>query len=201
MLPACSVVACGHQSANRLCVPSFQSQAQRLRAALFSVSVPALHNNIPPSRQKQELLGRYKVVPVTLYRIQNGENVRLREHSEQKRLGRISFDYKLQPDGLVHPKKGPLFEDPNGMSTRAVGPVLQEFIRTFRSKWPVVYEIPKGLELPDDLVLLHEHTDHFSFQCDVPMSSQDLNSKLTAMMKSHPCRTMTIMEWADENPY
>lgn len=31
-----------------------------------------------------------------------------------------------------------------------------------------------GTALPDDLVLLHEHSDHYSLQCDVPMTLESL---------------------------
>ena len=55
-----------------------------------------------------------------------------------------------------------------------MGPKLQEIVRTFDGRNPLVFRIPKGVHLPDDLCILHEHTDHYSLQCTKPMSLQGL---------------------------
>ncbi|KAI8817765.1 uncharacterized protein EV422DRAFT_539870 [Fimicolochytrium jonesii] len=59
---------------------------------------------------------------------------------------------------------------PNGASVRPNGAFLQEVVRGFRGKNTTIWRIPAGTDLPPDLVLLHEHTDHHSIQCMRPMT-------------------------------
>lgn len=115
-------------------------------------------------RAARPLLGRYNKTPMVLYRVQNGEKVILREHSEQMKLKRTSFDLKLGADGLVHPATGPNFIGPNGASLRPAGFVFGEIVANFRGPRMCIIEIPSGIVLPKELVLLHEHSDHYSLQ-------------------------------------
>jgi hypothetical protein len=62
------------------------------------------------STYKKRLLGRYKTLPIDLFRFQGGLNVKLREFNQQKSLGRTSFDLKVGPNGLVHPSDGEFFK-------------------------------------------------------------------------------------------
>jgi hypothetical protein len=66
-------------------------------------------------------------------------------------------------DGLIHPKLGDFFESPNGMSVRPRGPNMWEILDKFRGPCNV-WIIPQGTPLPKELVLIHEHNDHFSVQ-------------------------------------
>jgi len=47
----------------------------------------------------------------------------------------------------------------------------------------MVYAIPEGTLLPDDLILVHEHTDHYSLQPAVEMDLKDLNKKITRFLE------------------
>ena len=156
-------------------------------------------------RAARPLLGRYNKTPMVLYRVQNGEKVILREHSEQMKLKRTSFDLKLGADGLVHPALGPNFIGPNGASLRPAGFVFGEIVANFRGPRMRIIEIPSGVDLPKELMLLHEHSDHYSLQTSekrtlrgmhyespllVPTSPRtELNAILTAFMKPFPVLT------------
>eukprot|EP00160_Parvularia_atlantis_P019740 Unigene7874_Nuclearia_a/m.24187 Unigene7874_Nuclearia_a/g.24187 ORF Unigene7874_Nuclearia_a/g.24187 Unigene7874_Nuclearia_a/m.24187 type:complete len:155 (-) Unigene7874_Nuclearia_a:57-521(-) len=146
----------------------------------------------------EPLLGRFRVVPLVLYRVQGGRETRLREHGAQQKLKRHSFDLRVYPDGLVHPNKTDTFIGPNGASLRPMGPVLKEVLATFRGRRPFVFTIPKDTPVPTDLVLLHEHTDHYSLQCDRPMPLSELNARLTRFLAD--CRSQTLDEFLKEHP-
>lgn len=128
-------------------------------------------------------------VPVDLFRVNATPNVILRDFNKQQAIGHRLYDLHVGPDGLVHPKPGPNFEGPNGASMRPDGPTLQEIIRGFRGRNTTVYRLPEGLywvaafeallmlwrdngeigtKLPEQLVLLHEHSDHYSLQTTEP---------------------------------
>ncbi|KAJ7774865.1 hypothetical protein B0H16DRAFT_1508684 [Mycena metata] len=149
---------------------------------------------------KRPILGRYDYLPEELFRINNSKNIILRAYEEQIKRGRTSYDLHLHADGMVHPKPGDLFERPNGMSMRPDGPFLQELIRGFKGRNIVIYRLPKGLKLPPDLILLHEHTDHHSMQCAVPMTLATLNAKLTAFCLEHG-EQLTKMEFVERYPF
>ena len=144
------------------------------------------------------LIGRYKTTPTVLYRIQSGAKVNLREKSKQDALGRSSYDLVVH-SGLVLPRPSAYFEGPNGMSLRPNGPMFQEVMRGFRGKNIYIYEIPKDLAVPEDLVILHEHSDHYSFQCDREMPLKELNAKLTLFLDAHAKR-MTKEQFMQANP-
>ncbi|KAF7363474.1 hypothetical protein MSAN_01003200 [Mycena sanguinolenta] len=154
----------------------------------------------PTKRPLKPLLGRYDYLPEELFRINTSKNVVLRAYEEQMKLGRTSYDLHLHEDGLVHPKPGPMFEGPNGMSLRPDGPFLQELIRGFKGRNTIIYRLPQGIKLPPDLVLLHEHTDHHSMQCTVPMTLATLNEKLSAFCWEHG-EELTKMEFVERYPF
>ncbi len=52
---------------------------------------------------------------------------------------------------------------PNGMSLRPDGPTMRRTLEAFKGT-PIIFSFLVGLQLPKGLVLLHEHTDHFSLQ-------------------------------------
>ena len=47
----------------------------------------------------------------------------------------------------------------------------------------IVVMIPEGTVIPQDLILIHEHGDHYSLQTSVPILPSELNSKLTRFLK------------------
>lgn len=51
---------------------------------------------------------------------------------------------------------------------RPMGVMLQRIIRGYREDC-VIYRLPKGTGLPETMVLLHKHTDHFSIQTTKPV--------------------------------
>ena len=130
---------------------------------------------------RQKLIGRYPThISTDLFRVGANEKVILRDYAKQQKLGRHSFDIKLNPeDGLAHPATGEYFNGPNGASLRPNTQFMQEIIRKFRGRYVTVYMLKEGTKLPEDLVLLHEHSDHYSLQCTKPMKLSDLNKKLT----------------------
>ena len=143
--------------------PQPAPRGRALRSRALSAVAPAL-------------LGRFNKTPLGLYRIQNGDKVSLREHSEQVKLKRTSFDLKLGADGLVHPATGENFIGPNGASLRPGGFVFGEIVANFRGPRMRIIEIPSGVELPKELVLLHEHSDHYSLQTSEKRSLKGMGS-------------------------
>ncbi|TPX31342.1 hypothetical protein SmJEL517_g05307 [Synchytrium microbalum] len=141
-------------------------------------------------------LGRFKTVPLTLYRPQSSKKVALRDRDVQKRLGRSAYDVVLK-EGL--PASNNSFLGPNGMSLRPLGLNFAEILTTFNAKSTHVYQINKGISLPDTLVILHEHTDHYSLQCDVPMTLQELNSLLTHWLL-HNCKSTPLLQFQQDHP-
>lgn len=155
-----------------------------LRRCVAPAPRPALRARAPRSRGLSTaapvLLGRFNKTPIVLYRIQGGEKVSLREHSEQVKLKRTSFDLKLGADGLVHPATGENFIGPNGASLRPGGFVFGEIVANFRGPRMRIIEIPAGVDLPKELVLLHEHSDHYSLQTSEKRSLKGMASALYA---------------------
>jgi hypothetical protein len=136
-------------------------------------------------REMSQLMPRFTRVPTTLYRIQSQPTVMLRDHQVQMALGRTSYDLKLV-DQLVHPL--PLkshFHTPNGMSLRPVGPNMLSILERFRGT-PTIYTLGCGLELPENLCIFHEHSDHYSLQTTVPMSLEEFNQSLTQFLGTLP---------------
>ena len=130
---------------------------------------------------------RFTQLPLTLYRIQAKPTVNLRDYAEQLAKGRTSYDLKTT-NGKVLPMDGDTFHTPNGMSLRPNSPVMKTILENFRGN-PRVYCMPVGTTLPDGLVVLHEHSDHYSMQTTEPITLSDLNAKLTALLAECPSAT------------
>ncbi|KAF9786396.1 hypothetical protein BJ322DRAFT_1059391 [Thelephora terrestris] len=131
------------------------------------------------SKALRPLLGRYTVIPYDIFRVQSGSQVALRDFQVQKRLGRRSYDLHVGPGGMVQPSIGDKLQGPNGCSVRPKGLNLDEIVDNFPGSDILIYRLEEGIQLPDDLVLLHEHTDHHALQCATPMTLKSLNQKLT----------------------
>ena len=99
------------------------------------------------------------------------------------------------------------------MSLRPSGETMHSILKDFKGT-PWVHHLPLGLELPEGLVVLHEHTDHYSLQTTEPItlagerkatpcsplsspSLAEFNSRLTAFLKS--CRRMSREEFFQED--
>jgi hypothetical protein len=171
-----------------------RTSSQSLWNALNQISRTYSTKPNPP------LLGRYTTIPHELFRINASKKVILRNYEDQKKLGRSSYDLVVQPDGLVHPRPGDTFDGPNGASVRPNGAMMQEVVRNFRGKNTTIYRILPGRELPEDLILLHEHSDHYSIQCRVPMKLSQLNKKVTEFCQENG-EEMTKQEFVDRYPF
>lgn len=132
---------------------------------------------------------RFSRFPITLYRIQPSLPVALRSYADQMAKGRASFDLKLH-DGLYKPIGPPKdkFHTPNGMSLRPAGANMLSILENFRGS-PMIYAFVCGMEVPKDMALYHEHTDHYSLQTDVDIPLEEYNEKLTSLLQSLPAQT------------
>ncbi len=131
------------------------------------------------------LLGRFTATtPITLFRVQNGMAVKLRPEAAARAAGRHSYDIAEREDGQVWPRDAaePNFLGPNGMSMRPVGNMLSVIVGTFKARNAVVFEVPAGATLPPELVLLHEHSDHYALQPAQRMKLSALNSALSRFL-------------------
>ncbi len=127
------------------------------------------------------LLGRFAAsTPITLFRIQSGLAVKLRPKEE----GKHSHDIVRREDGLVLPRDAAELHylGPNGMSMRPKGNMLSVIVGTFTARNTVVFEVPQGTPLPPELVLLHEHTDHYALQPAQRMKLSAANAALTRFL-------------------
>jgi hypothetical protein len=136
----------------------------------------------------QQIIARYTdVVPISLFRIcAKSRNVVLREYEVQIAKGSRSYDVTLAKDGLIYP--APLdnvFIGPNGASLRPAGINMWDILSE-RKGVTNVLEVPKGTKIPEGLVLLHEHGDHYSLQCTAPMKRKALETLMNSFVKELP---------------
>lgn len=171
---------------------------QNLRSSALSKSFQQFRCSTTKARPK--LLGRYDKIYRDLFRVNATSKVVLRDWHAQNKLGRSSYDLKVHEDGLVHPAASENFEGPNGASLRPNSPFLQEVIRGFKGKGVSIYRLKEGTPLPEDLVLLHEHTDHHSLQCKRPMKLEELNKIITDFCQQKG-EKMTKKEFVERYPF
>lgn len=84
---------------------------------------------------------RYTVFPYTLYRFQNTIRPKLREYSQQQKLGKSIYDYKEREDKLYHPMEESL--DSNGLKMFRMGIDLLDLLDHIRERRVYIFE--KGL--------------------------------------------------------
>ncbi|KAL9106401.1 MAG: hypothetical protein Q9187_008565 [Circinaria calcarea] len=156
----------------------------------------------------------FTVIPKELFRLNSGASIALRDRSV-KRIG--SYDLVTE-SGKVKPKalEPATYRAPNGASMRPNTPTQNRLVKTLQGKESVVYSIPKGTQLPDDLVLVHEFKDHYSLQVATEMtlegessplptaepiwlSTIELNSKINNFMCTAGKR-LTREEWLQKYP-
>lgn len=136
----------------------------------------------------QKIIGRYTdTVPLALFRIcGKSRNVILREHAVQMAKGSRSYDLTLAEDGLVHPAPlDDVFIGPNGASLRPAGINMWDIVSSRRGITNVL-EIPDGVMIPEGLVLLHEHGDHYSLQCTKPIKRKALEGLMNQFIADFP---------------
>ncbi|KAL9652489.1 hypothetical protein ABK040_000061 [Willaertia magna] len=120
---------------------------------------------------------RYNHFPLNLFRIDTFKKVKLREYYRQMDAGKRAFDFVLQEDGKIHPMEGEIFTTPNGMSLRPGGHSLGHILAHYKKKVGLVL-IPEGTIVPKDLVLIHEHSDHYSLQTTNICTEEELNERI-----------------------
>lgn len=156
---------------------------------------------VAKARAARPLLGRYDHIYKDLFRVNATSKVILRDLAQQTKLGRSSYDVVLNAsDSLVHPSVGSNFQGPNGASLRPNSPFMQEIIRGFKGKSVTIYMLQEGTALPQDLTLLHEHSDHHSLQCTRPMKLEELNKLVTDFCVKHG-EKLTKQQFVDRFPF
>ncbi|KAG9252688.1 uncharacterized protein F5Z01DRAFT_222722 [Emericellopsis atlantica] len=139
-----------------------------------------------------KFINSFKHVPLLLFRLNSGKSIKLREYSARRSR---SFDV-LSEAGTVKAKAltPSTYEAPNGASMRPLGEFQTALVENFKGSNVTVYAVPEGTQLPDDLILVHEHTDHYSLQPAVDMPLSELNEKITAFLRTHGT-TYSRDEW------
>jgi len=127
---------------------------------------------------------RFTILPYSLFRIQRRLPVSLRDYAQQKAFGCTDFDLKAS-NGIVHPVVGTKYTTPNGMSLRPISFTQLNLVKEFEGDFSV-YELEEGLKLPDGLVAIHEHSDHYSLQVTEPTPLPDFNHMLTTLLQKSP---------------
>ncbi|GAA6036946.1 hypothetical protein JCM8097_005472 [Rhodosporidiobolus ruineniae] len=57
-----------------------------------------------------------------------------------------------------------------------------------------------SLPLPKNLVMYHEHSDHYSLQTREPIPLDELNDQITRWLDEN-CPRYSQEEWCEENPF
>lgn len=176
----------------------YTTAMRRFTAAAAPAEAPAAAAPAPQGGG-QPIHGRYTVLPVDLFRIMLGPNIRLREKSFQESKGRLSYDL-IAHNGLIKPAEGDFFIGPNGASFRPNTFNFQNTVRLFRAPDFQIVRIPAGTQLPKELVVLHEHTDHWSMQCATPMTLYKLNGLVSKVCQTKGT-TYTKEQFVEQFPY
>jgi len=144
-------------------------------------------------------LTRFREFPCDLFRIDTFKKIKLREYARQTKAGKKSFDFVLK-DGLIHPAEGEFFKRPNGLSLRPGGYTLGHIVAHYKKKIGLIL-IPKGVVVPEGLVLIHEHTDHYSLQTTTSCSEDEMNAKLNHFFDNTPgLQKVSLEEYLKQFP-
>ncbi|KAL1974700.1 hypothetical protein VTN31DRAFT_4904 [Thermomyces dupontii] len=111
----------------------------------------------------QEFIQSFEKVPKELFRLITGPSIRIRAKPgplrPQGSFDLLTYDGKVQPKAL-NPET---YQSPNGASMRPNSKGQQRIVKDFKGDVSV-YAIPEGVELPEDLILVHEFGDHYALQ-------------------------------------
>ncbi|KAM4067046.1 hypothetical protein HRG_001052 [Hirsutella rhossiliensis] len=144
-----------------------------------------------------KLIKVLRTLPTNLFRVNNGPQVRLREWSRQRRVFDICPANGLVKPLALDPKS---YRAPNGASMRPNSPYQQHLVSNlFRGDGVIVYSVPAGTQLPQDLLLVHERTDHYSLQPGREMTLQDLNDIITTFLRRN-ATVYTREQWLEAYP-
>ncbi|POR34327.1 Uncharacterized protein TPAR_05471, partial [Tolypocladium paradoxum] len=179
--------------------------------------------SLPPIFTMSTLIATFRSFPKELFRVNNGPHVSIRPWSPKRRIYDI-----LVKNGRVQPKSldPSTYRAPNGASMRPNSPYQQHLAsELFHGSDVLVYAVPKGMwpshsdavngageamseeidrslqgtRLPDDLLLVHERTDHYSLQPARDMTLDDLNDKATSFFLAH-AKLYTRNQWLKAYP-
>ncbi|OXV11237.1 hypothetical protein Egran_01002 [Elaphomyces granulatus] len=138
-------------------------------------------------------------IPNELFRLNTGTIIRLRAYPgptrPKRRFDLLTMGGKVRPLAL----NPATYEWPNGASMRPNSPGLHYVIRTIREPSTCIYAIPAGVELPDDLILVHEFGDHYSLQAAKEMTVDELNIKMTGFLVTEG-ECLTKEAWLEQYP-
>ncbi|KAG6025844.1 hypothetical protein E4U19_002965 [Claviceps sp. Clav32 group G5] len=115
---------------------------------------------------------------------------------------RQTYDIVAKQNGLVEAKAldPQTYVAPNGASMRPNSVYQQSLVSwRFRGSDVIVYSVPQGTSLPDDLVLVHERTDHYSLQPAEQMTIDNLNTKITEFLRAN-AEVFTRERWLKAYP-
>ncbi|EEU34662.1 uncharacterized protein NECHADRAFT_34809 [Fusarium vanettenii 77-13-4] len=147
------------------------------------------------------LISLFKKFPKELFRVNNDPLVKLRV----LRPNRHIYDIVLQ-NGLALPKalNPSSYIAPNGASLRPNSQYQQSLVSwRFRGNDTIVYSVPEGTTLPDNLLLVHERSDHYSLQPAMAMTTKllhlDLNTKITQFLMNN-AMVFAREEWLEVYP-
>ena len=154
------------------------------------------------STSREFIIARFSKVPLRLFRLSNSaKRIVIGEKVAQEKKGVRMYDYVASPNGNMNP--APLcntFIGPNGLSMRPSGRHMYELVAAFRKGTTTrVIEIPEGAEVPQGLVLLHEHTGHYSLQPSRLMTPAEFIALVGMFVK--PFRLLTQDEYVKAYPY
>ncbi|KAI9755954.1 MAG: hypothetical protein M4579_004085 [Chaenotheca gracillima] len=144
----------------------------------------------------------FRKLPKDLFRINNGPAIKLRDWSVNPTR---TFDLKTE-DGLVKPKalNPSTYVAPNGASMRPNSSMHRNILSRFRAINTIVYSVPAaecrefnkavGTQLPEDLILVHEHLDHYSLQPTKDVALEELEETITEFL-NRKGKMFTKSEW------
>ncbi|KAF4511175.1 hypothetical protein G6O67_002995 [Ophiocordyceps sinensis] len=144
-----------------------------------------------------KLMKLFRTFPKDIFRVNNGPHVQLREYVEGLRVYDIHVTH-----GMVKPlaPHAQVFEAPNGASMRPNSTNQQRLVgSSFKGPNVIVYAVAAGTPLPEDLVLVHERSDHYSLQPSKVMTLQGLDSAITNFLW-HKATMYTREQWIDKYP-
>ncbi|KAI1078583.1 hypothetical protein F5B20DRAFT_547651 [Whalleya microplaca] len=145
-----------------------------------------------------KLIATFRRFPKELFRVNDGRQIKLRVWSPQRREVYDIFaeNGRVEPKALNHAT----YVAPNGASMRPNSPYQQALVSwRFKSQNMVVFGVPEGTELPEDLLLVHERSDHYSLQPARSMTIDDLNGKISLFMAEH-ARVFNRDQWMKAYP-
>ncbi|RSM03313.1 hypothetical protein CEP52_007461 [Fusarium oligoseptatum] len=143
------------------------------------------------------LISVFRKFPKELFRVNNGPQVKLRVLQPKRHVYDIVTENGLALPKALDPSS---YIAPNGASMRPNSPYQQSLVSwRFRGNDTIVYSVPEGTTLPDDLLLVHERSDHYSLQPAMKMTIDDLNSKITQFLITN-AMALTREEWMEVYP-